>query len=158
MNISQLNQERHIITSMDSKHSYKLGTIKSTLIAPCGMNCRLCRAYQREKNSCPGCYRDDRFNVITRVNCKIKNCATIKSGQVKFCFACEQYPCGNLKHLDKRYRTKYGMSMLENLENIERSGIRAFIRQEKKKWACPECGEILCVHQESCSSCGHRWR
>lgn len=30
-----------------------------TLIAPCGMNCQLCYAFQREKNKCPGCLGDE---------------------------------------------------------------------------------------------------
>ena len=34
-------------------------TIPVKLIAPCGMNCRLCWGYVREKNSCPGCLRID---------------------------------------------------------------------------------------------------
>ena len=31
----------------------------SALIAPCGMDCGLCRGYVREKNRCAGCNGDD---------------------------------------------------------------------------------------------------
>ena len=46
------------------------------------------------------------------------------------------------------------MSMIENLENIEQQGIRKFVRNEKARWACPECGGIICVHRGFCSECG----
>jgi predicted RNA-binding Zn-ribbon protein involved in translation (DUF1610 family) len=48
--------------------------------------------------------------------------------------------------------------MIDNLENIRNFGIRNFIRNEKKKWTCPECGEIISVHKPQCLSCGHKWR
>jgi hypothetical protein len=40
--------------------------------------------------------------------------------------------------------------MIENLENIEKSGIRAFIKNEKERWRCSEFGGIICVHRGSC--------
>lgn len=48
------------------------------------------------------------------------------------------------------------MSMLENLENIEKQGIRAFVKTEKARWACKKCGGIVCVHRYVCSSCGEK--
>ena len=127
------------------------------LIAPCGMNCRLCCAYVRDKNVCPGCRGDDSVKPKTRVTCKIKNCEKITKGGCKYCSSCDSFPCAALNHLDKRYRSKYGMSMVENLENIRRFGIRHFLRNEKEKWACPACGEVICVHKPQCLSCGHEW-
>ncbi len=99
---------------------------KSSLIAPCGMNCGICMAYLREKNKCPGCRGTDINKPITRIKCKIKTCEVFQEAKSKFCFQCESFPCDNLKRLDKRYRTKYNMSMIENLENIKNSGIRKF--------------------------------
>jgi len=130
----------------------------SSLIAPCGMNCRLCRAYLREKNACPGCRADDGPKPKTRVMCKIKTCVLMAENKIKYCFDCHSFPCKNLKHLDDRYRTKYGMSMIDNLENIKRSGIGYFVRQEKEKWTCSKCGEVICVHKENCIFCGNLWR
>ena len=143
---------------MKKSNSQKLNSITSTLIAPCGMNCRLCRAYTREKNACPGCREDDSLKSKTRVICKIKICEEFTKGKIKYCSSCDSFPCKNLNHLDKRYRTKYGMSMIDNLENIKQFGIRNFIRQEKEKWACSKCGEIICVHKEGCILCGNKWR
>ena len=141
-----------------TSHSQKSRSTTSTLIAPCGMNCRLCRAYIREKNACPGCRVDDSLKPQTRVMCKIKICDELTKGKIKYCSSCGRFPCTNLNHLDKRYRTKYGMSMIDNLENIKQFGIRNFARQEKERWACSNCGETICVHKESCIFCDNKWR
>jgi hypothetical protein len=132
--------------------------INATLIAPCGMDCRLCIAYIRDKKACPGCRGGDSNKPKTRVTCQIKNCEKRGRDGVKYCFNCDTFSCASLNHLDKRYRIKYGMSMIDNLENIKKFGIRHFIRNEKERWTCPECGKILCVHKPQCLSCGYKWR
>ena len=59
-----------------------------------------------------------------------------------------------MKLLDKRYRTRYGMSMLENLDAILQNGIRAFIRAEQERWTCPTCHGTIDVHHGRCPACG----
>jgi hypothetical protein len=125
-----------------------------SLIAPCGMNCGICMAYVREKNKCPGCRVTDANKPITRVRCKIKNCTIFRKGRAKFCFECDKFPCNNLKHLDTRYRTKYNMSMIENLVTIKDLGIRKFLKNEDTRWACSRCGGTICVHKGCCIECG----
>ena len=124
------------------------------LIAPCGMNCAICMNYLRERNKCPGCRGPDKNKPVTRVKCKIKKCEFFSNSDNNFCFECENYPCENLKHLDNRYKTKYNMSMIENLEYIKNSGINNFIKNEKIRWTCNECGGTICVHKGYCYSCG----
>ncbi len=121
--------------------------MKSKLIAPCGMNCSICVAYLREKNKCPGCNLQGKPSSDYFRKCSIKNCSVIKEKNWKFCSPkCDSYPCGRLKTLDKRYKTKYGMSMRENLENIKKKGIRKFIESEKKRWM--KGNKIFCVHNK----------
>ena len=127
-----------------------------SLIGPCGMNCGICMAYLRDKNKCTGCRGSDTHKPVTRTKCKIKTCEVFQKGQSKYCFECEKFPCGNLEHLDKRYRTKYDMSMIENLKNIKELGIRRFVRNEKVRWSCPECDGTICVHKGYCYSCGKK--
>ena len=117
------------------------------------MNCGICYAYLREKNKCPGCRLFNKDEPVSIAKCRIKNCATLKKGKSRFCFQCEEFPCAILKHLDKRYRTKYNMSMIENLGNIKKFGIRNFVKNEKSRWACPNCGGIICVHKKYCINC-----
>lgn len=130
--------------------------IKAGLIAPCGMNCAICMGHLlREKNKCPGCQGDNTNKPINCVKCVILNCDSLKRNKLKYCSEkCEKFPCTRLKNLDKRYQTKYSMSMIENLKDIEQLGIRAFIANEKIRWTCSECGGVICVHRGYCSKCG----
>lgn len=127
----------------------------SELIAPCGMNCRLCYAYQREKKQCKGCRNEIDIKYKTKgcISCIIKNCPVLQNSKTNYCFQCEQFPCKILKQLDKRYRLKYHMSMIENLEVIKKDGIKSFLNDQEKKWICPECGSILCAHRNICQVC-----
>ncbi len=127
--------------------------ITRKLIASCGMNCGICMAFLREKNHCSGCGGTDSYTEKIWSKCKIKNCNKLKKGDFKFCFACEDYPCAKIKHLDKRYRTRYGMSMIENLDKIKRVAINEFVKLEKKRWRCASCGDTICVHRGECSDC-----
>lgn len=129
-------------------------TAKKELIAPCGMNCGICMAYLRKKNHCAGCLNEDEDKVPHLQRCIIRNCDTIRHNDSGFCYECENYPCKRLKQLDKRYRTRYKMSMLENLEFIKTKGLAAFKEKELERWRCPECGGVICVHRGYCFSCG----
>ncbi|HEX2960793.1 MAG TPA: DUF3795 domain-containing protein [Ignavibacteriales bacterium] len=123
------------------------------LIAPCGINCGVCRGHLRAKNKCQGCRASDTCKPKTRLTCQIKTCRVFTDGKTKYCFECEDFPCASLKQLDKRYRTKYGMSVIENLLTIKTSGIRKFLQEEKARWTCKECGGTVCVHTGACSIC-----
>lgn len=123
------------------------------LIAPCGMNCRLCRAYQREKNQCKGCKGDNAAKLAYCLKCVIRNCSTIENNTTGLCYECDKFPCRRLKQLDLRYRTKYQMSMIENLERIKQYGMDAFLQNEEIRWTCKKCGNIICVHHSICLVC-----
>ncbi len=43
----------------------------------------------------------------------------------------EVFPCDNLRVLDDRYRTKYGMSMVENLLQIQAKGMGQFLKKRR---------------------------
>ena len=129
---------------------------KYSLIAPCGMNCGICMAYLRENNKCTGCRGVNTYKPVTRVRCKIKNCSKFRTNKAKFCFECGNFPCDNLKHLDKRYRTKYNMSMIDNLEFIRDYGIRKFLKNEDVRWTCSRCAGTICVHKGTCVECGKK--
>ena len=126
-------------------------TMKPNLIAPCGMNCRLCIAYNRDKNTCPGCFMVDAYQKISRSGCRIRNCLKRKQAKSRFCFVCDNFLiCFKF--------SKYSMSMIENLKQIKKLGIREFIRKQKSKWLCPNCGYFLSVHRDNCLSCNYKWR
>lgn len=124
-----------------------------SLIAPCGLNCGLCLAYLRTKNHCHGCRGEDHGIPAYCRKCIIRNCELLSQTKSKFCYECEKYPCKRLKQLDKRYRTRYHVSLLENLEFIKNKGADKFLTVEKERWTCPECGATLCVHRGFCLNC-----
>jgi hypothetical protein len=130
---------------------------KEYLIAPCGMNCSLCSAYLRLRNPCPGCRRLNSGSAKGCIACRIRLCHAQRVGEGRFCVKCESFPCERIRHMDKRYRTKYGMSIVENLRAIGTGGVRQFVKQERAKWRCPQCGETLCVHKPTCVFCDRPW-
>ncbi len=113
------------------------------LIAPCGMNCGICKAYLRQNNPCHGCRAAQKNKPKTRVNCRLRIC---KKRKGDFCFDCPNFPCDRLKHLDQRYRTRYGMSEIENLEQIRDNGMENFLAKESQRWVSEE--GVFCVHDK----------
>lgn len=132
--------------------------MEENLIAPCGMNCALCIAYIGQKNDinkkgfnrkyCEGCLPRGKGCLHMGDRCEL-----LRDGKVRFCYECEQYPCKRLKSLDKRYRTKYHMSMLENLDAIKQRGMQSFLGSQEKQWNCPKCGGNICCHNGLCLKC-----
>ena len=125
----------------------------NSLIAPCGMNCGICLAYLRDKNHCNGCREWSNNKPGYCRKCIIVNCELLHKTESNFCYDCEKYPCRRLKQLDTRYRAKYNMSMLENLQIIKESGLERFMQLEKERWTCPACGATICVHRNFCLNC-----
>jgi hypothetical protein len=80
-------------------------------------------------------------------------CDLIGEGKIRFCYQCEKYPCRRLKELDKRYRTKYHMSMIENLDAIKANGMEDFLEKQEEKWRCPTCEGAVCCHNGLCLNC-----
>ncbi len=123
------------------------------MIAPSGMTCGICVAYLRDKNICKGCWSNNGHKSKSCLNCSIKNCVLLEKTNSKFCYACAKFPCIRLKQLDKRYRLKYNMSMIENLQYIEKFGLENFELKESSRWKCATCGGTVCVHLRYCLKC-----
>jgi len=129
---------------------------RPNLIAPCGMNCGICLSFfgyavngRKRKNPCIGCRLKDKQCAFIK-----KQCDKLLNKKIEYCFECENFPCDHLKKLDKRYRTKYEMSMIENLEYIQKNGIDNFLKKERERRKCLKCGGIICVHDKKCYTCG----
>lgn len=128
--------------------------MNSDLIAPCGMNCRLCSGFIRKVKPCPGCRSSADNKPAYCTSCAIVHCAKRLSNQWSDCSACD-VPCRRLKTLDKRYRTKYHMSMLENLAMIRDEGMDRFLDEQQRRFRCPVCGGTPSVHRTKCPVCQH---
>ncbi len=105
------------------------------------MDCGICKAFLRQNNPCHGCSDAERNKPKTRVTCKLRLCE-MRTG--RYCCYCTEFPCDRLRRLDHRYRTRYGMSQIENLEYIRDKGVMRFIEAENRKWICEK--GLFCVH------------
>ena len=133
--------------------------MEEKLIAPRGMNCGVCINYLSMKKDlhkqgshrryCAGCIPRGKNCTYMKGSCNL-----LEKGLVRFCLECDQFPCKRLKALDKRYRDKYHMSMIENLEFIQEHGIERFLEKENAKWRCPDCGDTVSCHTGLCMKCG----
>ena len=125
------------------------------LVAPCGMDCGVCIGHLRDRRPCPGCNdKDDSAKPNHCVVCAIKRCEHLAEGSSALCIECPVFPCARLRRLDTRYRSKYRMSMIENLGEVRRVGAEAFVESERARWACGHCGALLSVHRTACPACG----
>jgi hypothetical protein len=136
------------------------GSIKyQGMIAPCGMNCGLCIGHLRKRKPCSGCLGINDINKPDGCkSCSVVTCEHLPKTESGFCYECPKYPCRRLKALDKRYSTKYGMSMFKNLAYIKENGLENFLKSEEKKWTCPNCGSGLSVHRDNCLICDYKYR
>jgi len=129
------------------------------LVAPCGMNCGICSGYLAMRNDvkakgirmpcCRGCRPRDKQCAFLK-----KRCDRLMGGKVEYCYECAEFPCGDLRGLDERYRRLFRMSMIENLRAIQERGIAAFLEEQGATWRCPECGGTICCHNGICYACG----
>ena len=130
----------------------------SDLVAPCGMNCGVCRAYLAYSRGvpkkrgtvthCSGC-------IPRGKNCFIKRgCPKLSRKEVRFCYECKDLPCERVDRVDRRYRARYGVSLVGNLREIEEHGVGAFLKSQEAKFKCPVCGDVLSVHNGKCYVCG----
>ncbi|MBN1786279.1 MAG: DUF3795 domain-containing protein [Candidatus Methanofastidiosa archaeon] len=128
--------------------------MRNELIAPCGMNCNICKYHCREKMKCPGCREENEKKSKSCRDCIIINCEELKNNDSGFCYDCSKFPCRRLKALDKRYRTKYHMGMLENLKTLKEEGMDSFLEKEEQRWTCQACGGAVTCHGGMCLQCG----
>lgn len=128
--------------------------IDSEMFAPCGMNCLVCYKHCYHKKPCAGCLRNDQGKPEHCRKCRIKDCIREKGYQ--FCYECASYPCKQIKSLEKSYNTRYHASLMENSRMVREYGMTEFLRQQMKKYTCPECGGIISIHDGECSEC--QWK
>ena len=133
----------------------------SDLIAPCGMNCGICKAYlaysrgvlykKGEVSHCSGC-------LVRNKNCAFikRGCEKIRKKQIRFCYECKDMPCKELAKIDDYYSARYGMSMVENLKLIRERSMDEFLKSQAEKYRCPSCSDIISVHDGKCYACGYQ--
>lgn len=132
--------------------------MESSLIAPCGMYCALCSGYCAFINGVPR----KRGKIAHCAGCRARNkqcaylkgrCRPLAEGRIRYCFECKKFPCERLQHLDRRYRTRYDMSFIQNLIEIRDTGEAVLLRRLHKRFACERCGGLRSIHNNKCFAC-----
>lgn len=123
------------------------------------MNCAICSAYLAFKNDikskgigmpyCTGCRPRNKNCAFLK-----KKCELLTGDKIRYCYECDDFPCERLLHIDKRYKERYRMSMIDNLEFIKTFGIDIFLKNQDEIWKCPDCGGVICCHNGICFNCG----
>ena len=130
-------------------------------IAPCGMNCGICKSYlaysrgvpykRGEVPHCNGCLARNKNCAFVK-----RDCEKLRKKHIRFCYECADMPCNKLSKLDEYYKARYGMSMIENLKTIREKGVDEFLKSQSEKYRCPNCGDIISVHDGKCYVCSYQ--
>lgn len=134
--------------------------MKREMIAPCGLDCSLCKRALAKENPCPGCLGPDEGKPpFCSEKCGIILCRKRKENGYVYCDECPDYPCADVTEKENRYTSKYPLyeSPRKNLRDIREMGMEKFLEKQRKQWTCKECGHIISVQTGICSGCGKRY-
>lgn len=130
--------------------------IEADMFARCGMNCMVCYKHCYHKKPCAGCLNSDRGKPEHCRKCRIKDCAAGKN--ITYCYECADFPCKQIKSLEKSYNSWYHASLLENSNDVKEHGMKALLEKHRRKYKCPDCSGIISLHDAECSECQHKIR
>ena len=130
------------------------------MIAPCGLDCSLCKRALAKENPCPGCRGPAEGKPeFCASRCGIILCPARRDNGYGYCDECPDYPCADVTEKETRYTSAYPLpeSPGDNLRWLRLLGAEAFLAQERKRWTCGECGGVICVHTGACAGCGRQY-
>ena len=123
------------------------------MFSVCGLDCSVCSAHLRTNKPCVGCLIEGENKPVHCLNCSKKKCAKEKG--VTHCYECDEYPCKKIKVADRKYKEKYGVSLIKNNMLVKKTGADSFYEIQRKEYKCSECDGVFDVHNKCCSECGH---
>ena len=122
------------------------------------MDCGVCSGYLAYSHNIPR----KKGKIVYCIGCRPRNkqcaflkrdCILLSKNKIDFCFECDNFPCKQLKRIDERYKNKYGMSPIENLNYIKNNSLDKFLKKQKRKFKCARCGDTICIHNKKCYNC-----
>jgi hypothetical protein len=127
--------------------------IPGDMLAPCGINCFACYArFPKKKEPCPGCRAQNAEQIRKSCQtCKVRQCS--KERTLRFCAECEDFPCGTLKPLHKRYLSVHKIDLAQNGRDAIRD-MAAFLAEQRELFTCKHCGGVINMHYNVCSEFG----
>ncbi len=126
----------------------------ASMLAPCGMNCAVCYKHLG-KNPCQGCNAQDDAKPERCRKCAIKSC--VEERNVENCRDCDSFGCKQIKNLDKSYRNRYGVSLIENGLWVREHSVAEFMIEQCRIYTCPVCGGVISLHDGDCCECGAQY-
>ena len=133
-----------------------MSLINVEMIAPCGLNCALCKKALQKDIPCQGCRGSYEVkSTYCKEICRIWTCDKLVQNKWAYCDVCPEYPCEDILEKETRYGSQYPVkeSPIENLTMIREKGMEEFLASERERWICKKCGEIICVHTGKCGGC-----
>ena len=153
---------------------FEMNNNKRELLSPCGLYCGVCRIYIAHKNkdlefkkeilptlnyfgaksvddiACTGCKSDGVLFPFCQ-KCSIKDCTNEK--KIEGCYQCNDFPCKILTNwpdlLDKKV-------ILRSVPAWRVLGTEKWIKEEEKRYLCPNCGELLFHGAKKCRKCNYK--
>jgi len=109
-------------------NKFKFNLYNKNLIAPCGLYCGECSAFQSRE--CGGCISRKGLCLRYTKICKIYSCCVEKKG-LRVCGQCDEFPC-------KKFSTFFDtpdwyQEVVGNLKQIEKIGMEKFLEKEVKR-------------------------
>jgi ribosomal protein L37E len=126
------------------------------MLAPCGLNCALCKRALQKERPCQGCRGPLAYKSnYCLTKCTIWICAKLADTD-GFCDQCPDYPCEQVMEKEIRYAETYPLteSPIQNLRAMRKDGMAAFLKAQEQQWRCVRCGATMCVHTGKCAKCG----
>ena len=109
--------------------------ITARMIAPCGLDCSICKRALAETDPCPGCLGPDEHKPeFCAKKCGIILCAKRRENGYEYCDECPDYPCGDVMEKENRYTSKYPLyeSPKKNLQELLKGAWFADARTDEK--------------------------
>jgi len=85
--------------------------------------------------------------------CQIRLCAADKQKDSR-CSDCQELPCYRITSLINMGAYLHRKEYLPNLSKIREMGVQEWVKKEKERWSCSQCGRPISWYDAKCPGCG----
>ena len=107
-------------------------------------------AIHEKELKCHGCKSEILFENCR--GCRIRQCAQSKN--IEFCSECSEYPCENIKRIEK-YNLAHHNVTVYSFETIKEIGVQKWLKQQEERWLCSNCDNPFSWYEDICTKCGN---
>ena len=95
---------------------------------------------------CKGCLSDDQFMHCRQ--CEIRDCTQEK--KLEGCHQCDEFPCTLIDNFSMTVGKKV---IMRAVPDRRKTGTRAWVESEEKRYHCPDCGNKVFRGAMTCNTC-----